>query len=135
MPFIDWSPELELGIGEIDRQHHWLVDATNQLHEEVVSDHPSQDLVAKLLAGLADYTVEHFITEELLFERFAYPRAEAHHKEHSRFIKAVRDWEQRHAGGEPLGPEILEFLKRWLTFHIMKSDRAFAPFLKERGIS
>lgn len=132
---MEWSPALELGIGEIDRQHRWLVDTTNRLHEEVAGQRPSHDLVGKLLGSLSEYAVEHFITEELLFERHGYPQAEAHHNEHSHFVKAVREWERRHATGERLGPEILEFLKGWLSYHILKSDRAFAPYLKDRGVT
>ncbi|MDD5297923.1 MAG: bacteriohemerythrin [Rhodocyclaceae bacterium] len=134
MALMEWSKDLELGIAEIDAQHRWLVNATNELHEELGKGAPSQSEVSALLAGLATYTINHFVTEELLFERYGYPQAEAHHKEHRHFVRAVKEWEQRHSAGEPLGKEILTFLKEWLRYHILKTDRAYVPFLKQRGV-
>jgi hemerythrin len=135
MALMEWSKELELGIAEIDRQHRWLVNATNKLHDELSKGNPSPELVSELLSGLADYTVNHFVTEELLFERFGYPQAEAHHKEHSHFVDAVKEWKQKQAAGLPLGEEILNFLREWLTYHILKTDRAYVPFLKSHGVN
>ena len=31
--------------------------------------------------------------------------------------------------------EVLDFLKEWLTYHILISDKAFAPFLIEKGVT
>lgn len=135
MALMEWSKELELGIAEIDDQHRWLVTATNELHDELIKGSPSQSLVSELLTGLADYTINHFVTEELLFERFGYPQAAAHHKEHRHFVLAVKEWEQKHSAGLPLGDEILHFLKEWLLYHILKTDRAYVPFLKLHGVN
>lgn len=134
MALMEWSEDLELGLSEIDSQHRWLVNATNELHAELSKGSPSPDQVASLLAGLADYTVNHFVTEEILFERFGYPYAAAHHREHSHFVSAVKEWENRHSSGETLGQEILVFLKEWLRYHIQKSDRAYVPFLRLHGV-
>ena len=35
MAFMPWSNELSTGILSIDEQHKWLVNATNQLHDEI----------------------------------------------------------------------------------------------------
>lgn len=134
MAYINWSPDLEFGIKEIDGQHRWLVNAINLLHDEMNKGAPSREEVALLLAGLSNYAINHFVSEEMLFERHGYPHAEAHHKEHSRFVQVVKDWESRHAAGEVLGKEILDFLKEWLRYHIMNTDRAYVPFLKNQGV-
>ena len=135
MALMEWSKELEIGIAEIDDQHRWLVSATNKLHYELSKGSPSHGLVAELLAGLADYTINHFVTEELLFERFGYPLAEAHHKEHRHFVLAVKEWEQKHSAGMPLEEEIFHFLREWLLYHILKSDHAYVPFFKLHGVN
>jgi hemerythrin len=33
-----------------------------------------------------------------------------------------------------LGREVLDFLKHWLLYHILKSDKAYAPYLKKHGV-
>jgi hemerythrin len=34
-----------------------------------------------------------------------------------------------------LSIDVLDFLSTWLVEHIMVSDRAFGPFLNERGVA
>ncbi len=135
MAFIEWSEDLNLGFAEIDSQHHWLVDSTNALHDELHKGEPSHEEVTKLLNGLVDYTLTHFVTEELLFEWHHFPESESHTAEHQAFVRTVKVWMQRHKAGEKLDQEILEFLKAWLIQHIMKSDKAYAPFLKAKGVT
>lgn len=134
MAFMEWSDALVLGIAEIDNQHHWLVDATNALHDEINNGHADREKMARLLEGLVDYTLIHFVTEELLFQAHAYPEEEAHHLEHQAFVSMVRQWQLRYAEGEELGSEILAFLKRWLVQHILISDKAYVPHLKACGV-
>ena len=35
MLFMPWDTAFETGITEIDQQHRWLVDTTNELHQRV----------------------------------------------------------------------------------------------------
>lgn len=135
MAFLEWSDDLKLGFAEIDSQHRWLVAATNSLYDLLSTGQPERAEVEKLLNGLVDYTLTHFVTEELLFHWHNYPDEDAHTKEHTDFVNAVKEWKKRYQDGEEISMEILEFLKSWLVNHILKSDKAYAPFLKERGVS
>lgn len=135
MAFLEWSAELELGFEEIDRQHHWLVDAINALHDELQEGDPDPKRLDLLIGGLAIYARNHFAAEERLFKRHQYPQEEAHQQEHAAFAATVRAWKQRHDAGEALGQEVLDFLKGWLLHHILQSDRAYAPFLKSHGVT
>ena len=135
MAFIEWSDDFKLGFAEIDTQHRWLVEATNALHEELMKGEPSDEEVSSLLNFLVDYTLTHFVTEELLFEWHHFPQADAHTEEHQAFVRTVKEWMQRHKSGESLDREILDFLKQWLIQHIMKSDKAYVPFLKAKGVT
>ncbi|MDR1888068.1 MAG: hemerythrin domain-containing protein, partial [Zoogloeaceae bacterium] len=64
MPFMPWSDAFVLGIDSIDKQHRWLVDATNRLHDQIESRHPENKVLKEILEGLVDYTMNHFILEE-----------------------------------------------------------------------
>ena len=134
MPFMEWSKDLELGLEEIDRQHRWLVEATNALHDEMRKGAPEKERLDLLINGLLIYARNHFATEERLFERYGYPQTEAHQKEHVNFTVAAKEWKQRHDAGEALGKEVLGFLRHWLLYHILRSDKAYAPFFKEHGV-
>jgi hemerythrin len=134
MVFMPWSEQFVLGIESIDRQHQWLVEAANRLCSQVESEEPDDAAMREILEGLADYTVNHFILEEDLFNRLGYPETEEHKKEHDSFtnmaIHLLLDFEN----GKPVTKDVLEFLKNWLKNHILVVDKAYAPFLKERGI-
>lgn len=131
MPFMPWTPELELGLPEIDDQHRQLVAMTNALHDELSSAAPRRDAVGQILEGLVDYTHNHFIVEEVLFQQHDYPETPAHKAEHDGFTRKAMDLLMRFDEGQEVTLEALDFLKRWLVHHICKVDRAYLPFLRE----
>ncbi|PTD95060.1 bacteriohemerythrin [Pseudothauera lacus] len=133
MTFMQWTAELELGAGEIDGQHRWLVDQTNALHDELSGPAPRREVIGELLEGLADYTQNHFIAEEVLFERHRYPETAAHKAQHDAFTTRVIKLLMRFEQGETVDTEVLDLLRDWLTNHICKVDRAYVDYLRAHG--
>lgn len=129
MIFMPWSQSLSVGMPDIDEQHRWLVDTMNTLHTELAAREPDRVMVGQVLEGLMDYTVNHFVAEELLFQRHAYPQASAHKALHDQFTRRVMHMLTEHEGGKSLGGEVVDMLKTWLVQHIMGADQAYAPFL------
>jgi len=134
MPFMPWSDEFVLGIDSIDKQHRWLVDMTNRLHDELAFHCPKQEELKKVLEGLMEYTVNHFIAEEDLFNRYGYPEEHAHRARHDEFSRHALELLLKCESGEQVSGEVLEFLQTWLVKHILKEDKAYVPFLKEKGV-
>lgn len=130
MTFMPWTSELELGFDEIDRQHQELVRLTNQLHEELCCPIPRREAIGAVLEGLVDYTHNHFIIEEVLFQRHGYPETAAHQAEHNGFTARAMDLLTRFEDGEEVSMETLDLLKGWLVHHICQVDRAYVPFLR-----
>ncbi|MDR2690114.1 MAG: bacteriohemerythrin [Azoarcus sp.] len=130
-----WSEAFVLGIDSIDKQHRWLVDTTNRLYDQIESHHPDQEVIREILEGLAEYTMNHFILEEDLFNRLDYPEAAAHKERHDQFTRHAIELLLKFEEGEPVSDEALSFLQEWLIHHIMKDDRAYVPFLKRHGIT
>jgi hemerythrin len=130
-----WSDDLSMGIDTIDNQHRWLVDATNRLHTEVIKPEPDRAVLGEILEGLVDYTMNHFVLEEELFQRFGYPEDVAHKAEHDAFTAQAMNLLLQFEDGASVGPAVLDFLKEWLLHHIMKVDKAYAPFLREKGVN
>ncbi|MCE1244646.1 bacteriohemerythrin [Oryzomicrobium sp.] len=135
MAFMPWGDALKIGIDSIDEQHRWLVDATNALHDELQRDEPRRAVIGEILEGLVDYTMNHFIAEEALFQRLGYPDSPGHLAEHNRFTAGALDLLQRFESGQAVSQEALDFLKNWLTHHILEVDRAYVPFLQSRGVT
>jgi hemerythrin len=129
MTFMPWSPALSVGMATIDQQHHWLVDTLNQLHTELAAHEPDRAVLGQVLEGLMDYTVNHFVAEEVLFQRHAYPEALAHKAQHDQFTRKIMHLLTEFEAGKALGGEVLTLLKDWLVQHIMGTDKAYVPFL------
>ena len=81
-----------------------------------------------------DYTMNHFINEEYLFQYLGYPDLAAHRAEHNRFAARILELLQRHEAGEAVGVEVLDSLKDWLVNHTQGRDKAYVPFLLAHGI-
>ncbi len=135
MQLIIWDEELSVGIRSIDDQHKKLISMINELHDAMLKGR-GKELVEKILDGLVHYTVEHFDTEERLFETYGYPDSSEHKSQHRLFVDKVKDFERGlHEGKFALSVEIFSFLSAWLKEHIKGSDKQYAPFLKKQGIA
>ena len=133
MTFMPWTSALELGIDEIDQQHQRLVDLTNQLHDELSHDLPRREAIGDVLEGLVDYTHNHFIVEEVMFQQHDYPDTPAHKAQHDSFTGKAMDLLMRFEDGEEVTFEALDFLKEWLVHHICEVDRSYLPFLRAQN--
>ena len=135
MTFMPWSSEIAVGLSDVDEQHRWLVDRINQLHSELSEIAPRSSVIADVLEELMDYTMNHFIMEEELFERHAYPDIVAHKGQHNKFTSTIMNALTDHEDGANVSHDVLEFLKHWLIQHIMRTDKVYVPFLKAHGVT
>lgn len=127
-----WGPKLSLNIKEIDDQHQKLVSLINDLHKAMkLRKGPS--VSGEVLNNIADYTVYHFDFEKTLFKKYGYPEMENHLKIHDDLVAKVIDFKKQHEAGKvSLSMDLMDFLTDWLKHHIMETDKAYAPFLKEK---
>lgn len=134
MALITWNLNLSVNVEEIDRQHQKLVQMLNELHNSLTDAKPKETL-APILKGLVDYAVVHFGYEEDFFDRFGYPDAENHKREHREFVKKVVDFRKEFDMGRLfISMELMDFLKDWLITHIQGTDKKYGPFLNAKGI-
>jgi hemerythrin len=134
MPIIVWNDTLSVQVAEIDRQHQKLVDMINGLHEAMLGG-KSKDVLGTLVAELAGYATTHFGTEEAYFQKFGYPQAAAHKKEHAGFVKKVSDFQSDFAQGRlMLSMDVMNFLKDWLVNHIQGTDQKYSAFFHAQGL-
>lgn len=130
MPYLEWHDSLSVGIRSIDAQHRKLANMVNQLHDAAGQSGP-QCTAQELVARLKDYAAEHFHIEEGYMQAFGYPGLESHQKEHEAFCTAVQGFENACAEGGAIPAEVVDFLKNWLTRHIIDVDMQMGRFLKD----
>ncbi len=131
---ISWSEEMELGIPEIDQQHRKLVDMLNEFYHELEEGH-REEAVKHFLKELEDYLRYHFEYEESLLQRVGYPDTANHRKTHEMFKKLYREEVEKFLKGDRKAlRELVAFTLSWLYTHIMKTDRKYANYMKEKGL-
>ena len=134
MALITWSSALSTGISEQDTQHKKLIDLINQLNDAMQAG-KGTDVMGKVLAELVNYTVYHFGYEEKLMAQHKYEETPAHKAEHAKFVQTAGDFKRKFdAGGAVVSVEIMNFLRDWLTSHIMKTDKKLGQALGKLGV-
>jgi hemerythrin-like metal-binding protein len=127
-----WGPKLILGIPEIDDQHKELVVLINRLHKAMKLKKGLKKS-GEILTGLAEYTQYHFSHEESLLETYGYPDKTEHIKIHTKLVNQVMEFKtQFEEGKAALTMDLMKFLTDWLKDHIMKTDKKYSAFLKEK---
>ncbi len=135
MALFSWSEKYSLGIPSIDAQHQKLVGMINTLHEAMKAE-KSEEVLAGILDGMAQYAQEHFTYEEGLLAQAQYPELESHKVIHDSFVKkALALAEQFKEGNKVLTIETRNFLKDWLQGHILGEDKKYVAHLKAKGIT
>lgn len=132
---IEWNEKLSVGIYAIDDQHKRIIDMINSFYNGINQNSP-KDKMLDLLNGMKEYTKTHFLTEERLMKQHNYPEYEQHKTEHTKFIEAVNSFEERYKSGKLLLTlHVTNFLKEWISNHIMGTDKRYTSFFADRGVN
>ncbi|MFQ3573331.1 MAG: bacteriohemerythrin [Thermodesulfovibrionales bacterium] len=132
--FIQWSDVFSVNIRDIDEQHKQLFKLVNELFAAWKGNKP-QEVVGKALDGLIQYTATHFKTEEEYFKKYNYPETSSHIEIHNALVKQALDLKQKFDAGKlDINMEVMNFLKNWLNNHILRVDKRYGPYLREKGV-
>jgi len=134
MAAFEWTEAYGVQVANFDRQHRTLFRTVNELHEALHAGR-GKDVVGKVLQRLIDYTASHFAEEEAALEKSGYPEFAAHKAQHTALVAQVLKFQKDfQAGSLGVGATLLPFLQKWLSDHIMQTDKKYGPFLNEKGI-
>jgi hemerythrin len=134
MALISWSDTMSVGVDKIDKEHRVLIDLINLLHSEMLAG-KSKDAMGTVLDKLIAYTKTHFAMEETLFRTHVYPAADGHKKEHEALTRKVLALQADFKAGKAvISAPVLDFLRDWLTNHILKQDMAYKTFFANKGV-
>jgi len=131
----EWLAEYELGIEDIDLQHHFFFNLINRLAREL---RVTQDIQYRidLMNELSAYAKFHFMSEENMMRKSEYPQFMHHKFQHMELIDSIsRVGNQLFlTENDPNGEAVVIFLREWFLKHTKKVDREFADYLlKERA--
>ncbi len=132
---IEWSDEFSIGIESIDEQHKKLIDMIKTLYD-AIADGRASDVMDEIFSSMFDYTDQHFSYEEELFEKYSYPDAEDHKKEHAELKRQLIKLKDDIYSGDHFMSEVLllKFLEDWLIHHILKTDMKYSQYLIVKGV-
>lgn len=123
MPIV-WNDTLATGLRQIDLQHQELIALINALEAACDTGH-THEALTEALPQLNAYVLFHFGTEEMLFKQAPSEHAERHRRQHAEFTDRVSAMQSVAHQAVDL-PALINYLKRWLIEHIMKTDRELA---------
>jgi hemerythrin len=121
---IIWKPEFETGVGEVDADHHRLVDGLNRLDELLATGQGSEHINA-VLDFLGRYAEQHFTREEACMHRYQCPMADANKAAHAQFratFAKAREKLAKPNSGALVARQVHTELVAWLSNHILKID-------------
>ena len=133
MAFLDWSDSLSVNSRLLDTDHKRLIDLINGLHVASLNlANPSGSAAA--MDVLVDFTKTHFVHEETLMRKTAYPQFIPHKIEHDRLMKQLEDFRKRFDAGQiTLSIDNIVFLRTWLCDHIVKVDTHLGAWLAKHA--
>ena len=129
MPLFTWNDSYSVSVQQFDDQHKVLFNLINELHD-AMSQGKGRDRIGQTLNTLISYTRGHFSAEEAALRKASYPDYDQHKKEHDAFTAKVLGFETTYrAGTSNLSVQLMNFLRDWLSDHILRNDKQYAPYL------
>lgn len=129
---IEWTPDLVVGVTEIDDQHRQLFEAVNKLMA-AMWDGKGKEETGNLLNFLASYVVNHFGMEAGLMKAANYPSYAEHKRLHEQFVQGLTELKKKYDGDEITASSCITVLDEtcdWLRNHISKVDKALGTFVE-----
>lgn len=134
MALFEWNPRYSVHIDEFDNHHKKLLELLRNMHQSML-DGRGRHVVGDILNELKSYTEYHFSAEEQKMEQFQYPKTEEHKKRHQKLISQLNELIDEYKNNEKqITNDTYLFLNQWLTNHIMKDDKQYTNFFKEKGL-
>ncbi len=134
MAFVEWKDSYSVGSPDLDRQHQQLIAIINRLHESMRTG-AAHALVVRIVDDLVAYTQQHFAYEEKLISAAGYQGVAEHARKHRAMVAQVELFAERVKLAKATLPlQLMDFLKSWLTQHILSTDMDYSRcFLLETG--
>jgi hemerythrin len=129
---IKWSPQFEVGHERIDHEHQIFLNLIKNVSLGA-EENASLEWSRRLLREVKKYTEFHFVSEENIMFRVAYPEYDAHKQEHVTLLASLDSELHAFNAGKVDLQHIAGFLFEWFALHTTQSDKKLAKYIAERG--
>ncbi len=130
--FLEWGPEFETGVPEMDRQHRRLLEKANEFHTALKEGNRSR--AKDILVDFTKALFNHLRDEEKFMERIGYPELDNHRKLHRSLAGMIKEVRDEFEKGDPRAfSQSLSLIMSWLLTHIKKSDRKYGEYLQRKS--
>ncbi len=131
MKLLKWKDAYSMGEVEIDKQHKGLFKLSNDIYNLVEAGVDDSKQFRELFMILTDYTIDHFIYEEMYIQEEGFPGLEEHIEQHLEFSNKLRDIcigidKETHIA------DIGEFVTTWLVDHVIHEDMKYKKFVANK---
>jgi len=131
MKLLKWRDEYSMGEEKIDEQHKGLFKLSNEIYHLVERGVDDAEHFRELFMALNDYSLDHFIYEEMYMESKNYPELEEHIEQHLVFSKTLKKLALG-INKESHIKDIGEFVTTWLLQHVLNEDMKYKEFFDAR---
>ena len=129
--YLTFTKSLSVDYEPLDNQHKRWIDLFNKIYQAYVNKSDSNS-VKMVLKDLVDYTIWHFDFENKMMEKYDFQGYHDHKVQHDDILNEVSTICSKLDNGEEISIiNILEFLKKWLINHILKTDLILGRYLKQ----
>lgn len=125
---MNWTPDLSTGVPKLDEQHKEIFEWLAELQSATTDERTLFGVY--VITRLKHYMREHFTTEEALMKAAGYPGLVQHMAQHAEFRAKLEELQLKSIA-EDISEETVNFLTEWLSHHIIETDMAYVPYLKQ----
>lgn len=135
MSYMEWRPEMSVGMDLMNDDHKFLIRVINRIAENLESGGPDDGLL-ECLSALRNYAAFHFAREEAVMRACGYSTLVEHQGEHREFTGRMNDLASQIDDGtlkvrEAIDAELLQYLRDWLFHHILVIDMSYSELVKD----
>jgi len=132
---VNWSEQYSVKVKELDNQHKKLFDIINKLDSNMRLG-KGREILGLVLKDMVEYTKVHFTTEERILRNTGYPDYDKHKSIHENVTEKVSSIHKKYLEGNALtlSIETMDYLKNWLSKHILGTDHMYIQHLNSKGV-
>lgn len=128
-----------MGVETLDEQHQHFFELANAVYDLLEKQNLDRAKLETAVSEMANYAMYHLSAEEELFEQFNYPKAAEHVQMHDVYRIEVKQLFAQtrvvdESGLAEVTRRVVDFSTEWLRSHILKVDKEYSVFFKEKGI-
>ena len=131
MKLLKWKDAYTMGEDKIDEQHKGLFNLSNEIYNLVEAGVDEAEIFRELFIALNDYTVEHFIYEEMYMQSQSYPALKEHIEQHIEFSQKLKKLALGINKDSHI-KDIGDFVTTWLLQHVLDEDMKYKNFVDSK---